>query len=75
MECLVAMHGEIRSSQCVGCSVFALVCIFLSAKIVNNTHKKNCDFDLFSEEDEKEDHGGMSSGEESELDQELETSR
>lgn len=49
--------------------------LFIGQNYEQHTEKPNCDFDLFSEEDEKEDHGGMSSGEESELDQELETSR
>ena len=64
MQCLVAME---KCVTCVRCSIFVTVCIFLLAKIMNNTQKPNCDFDLFSEEDEGEDQGGMSSGEESEL--------
>ena len=40
-----------------------------------NTEKTNCDFDLFSEEYEREDQGGMSSGEESELETQNEFSR
>ena len=41
----------------------------------SNTQKNQIAISIFFSEEDEEDHGGMSSGEESELDQELETSR